>query len=1210
MYIEELIIDGFKSYSTRVHVGPFDKQFNAITGLNGSGKSNILDSICFVLGISNLSHVRVGNLSELVYKQGQAGVTKASVTVVFNNQDKSCGPVGYESHDRITITRQIVIGGRNRYLLNQCNVQANQIQNFFHSVQLNVNNPHFLIMQGRITKVINMKPQETLSMIEEAAGTRMYENKKAGALKTLEKKQCKVDEINKLLAEDITPTLKKLQKDRENYQLWLSNNNEIERLQRFCVAYEYVRAKDRLENKNHQLEELEAGLKEITNFLTELATQAYALNNDIEKRTKSRDQEGSKQLTAMQDKHTKVSKEIASLETKLKNFLSEVESQVESRKKSQHHLDDMRKQVEAKEKVYLKEKDKFDALLAEDTAVKQQIEKAQWSMQALTAGVAEQKPEGDGEAECKSLREQLLETNTKLNMLESEGKKKAIEVQHLKERITSTEQAATKSKTDGKRLAKEKASAESAIKEKTMEIEKLGFNPENHKALTAELRKAEDTLSQLQYQVAQKQARVGGIDFTYSDPHKGFDHSKVKGLVAKLFKIQPKFESYATALEITAGGKLFNVIVDNEQTAKSLLQHGQLRKRVTIIPLNKISARSIPAATVRAAQQVMPEGGEVHAALQIVGFDNELQSAMEHIFGSTLVCDTATTAKQVTFHANVRVRSVTKQGDEYDPRGTITGGSAPQGGGVLNLLQELAELEKQYHQQLANHKKTKAMLEKMSSTAAKYYAAEQELKYKQHDLELLTERISHSESYVAEQALQDMHAKVTQWEADIKGMPEERKTLEKKIKQLEKEIKSLDSGREDRIEFLEGQIVDLKKTAQQHVGKMEKQREKTEQASVELEVLRNDLLAQESGDQSAGQSNDSLKSEIEQFKSAISEKQTLHKDLGEKIEMAKGELRELDECLSTLSKELADNKRVTEEKELEQKRINHKIQLLEKEDKEAGGNVARMEQEYPWIEKDRAHFGKPGTDFDFEAHDYQQSKERFTKLTQQQSRLSKSINKKAMAMFEKAEQEYKDLLQKREIIMNDRKKIERVIKDLDKKKVETLRKTWAKVDKDFDSIFSTLLPFTNAKLEAPPGMDETEGLEIKVAFNGVWKQSLTELSGGQRSLLALSLVLALLLFKPAPMYILDEIDSALDLSHTQNIGHMIRTHFPHSQFIIVSLKEGMFNHANVLFRTRFVDGTSQVSRYAIRDDNDRVAVPGGKDEEKLAGKKRKAAAQA
>merc|ERR1719401_3381146 len=303
-------------------------------------------------------------------------------------------------------------------------------------------------------------------------------------------------------------------------------------------------------------------------------------------------------------------------------------------------------------------------------------------------------------------------------------------------------------------------------------------------------------------------------------------------------------------------------------------------------------------------------------------------------------------------------------------------------------------------------------------------------------------------------------------------------------------------------------------------------------------------------------------------------------------------LKELDESLASLATESSTNRQQREEKELEQKRVRHKIEQLQKDDKEAGNVVLRMEREHPWIEKDKNIFGKKGTDFDFEANDYGENKKRCDELEKQQNRLSKNINKKAMVMFEKAEQEYKDLLEKREIILNDKKKIEMVIKDLDKKKVETLRRTWQKVNKDFDSIFGTLLPFTNAKLQAPEGMTETEGLEIKVAFNGVWKQSLTELSGGQRSLLALSLVLALLLFKPAPMYILDEIDSALDLSHTQNIGAMIRQHFPHSQFIIVSLKEGMFNHANVLFRTRFIDGTSNVTRYAIRDESDRVAVPG------------------
>ena len=86
------------------------------------------------------------------------------------------------------------------------------------------------------------------------------------------------------------------------------------------------------------------------------------------------------------------------------------------------------------------------------------------------------------------------------------------------------------------------------------------------------------------------------------------------------------------------------------------------------------------------------------------------------------------------------------------------------------------------------------------------------------------------------------------------------------------------------------------------------------------------------------------------------------------------------------------------------------------------------------------------------------------------------------------------------------------------------------------------------------------------------------MSGGQRSLVALSLILAMLLLKPAPIYILDEVDAALDLSHTQNIGSMLKRHFKQSQFIIVSLKDGMFENANVLYRTKFVDGVSTVTR--------------------------------
>jgi structural maintenance of chromosome 2 len=140
------------------------------------------------------------------------------------------------------VSLQIVVGGRNKYMINGHVKQPAQVQTLFHSVQLNINNPHFLIMQGRITKVLNMKPPEILSMLEEAAGTKMYESKKEVALKTLEKKQTKVDEIDNLLSQDILPALEKLRKERAQYQQWTSGNAQVDRLERFCIAFEFSEA--------------------------------------------------------------------------------------------------------------------------------------------------------------------------------------------------------------------------------------------------------------------------------------------------------------------------------------------------------------------------------------------------------------------------------------------------------------------------------------------------------------------------------------------------------------------------------------------------------------------------------------------------------------------------------------------------------------------------------------------------------------------------------------------------------------------------------------------------------------------------------------------------------------------------------------------------------------------------------------------------------
>lgn len=264
-----------------------------------------------------------------------------------------------------------------------------------------------------------------------------------------------------------------------------------------------------------------------------------------------------------------------------------------------------------------------------------------------------------------------------------------------------------------------------------------------------------------------------------------------------------------------------------------------------------------------------------------------------------------------------------------------------------------------------------------------------------------------------------------------------------------------------------------------------------------------------------------------------------------------------------------------------------------------------MEREHEWIEEEKDSFGRSGTPYDFKGQNIAECKSSLKNLTERFQGMKKKINPKVMNMIDSVEKKEASLKNMMKTVIRDKRKIEETIISLDEYKKEALHKTWTKVNADFGQIFAELLPGSFAKLDPPEGKEITDGLEVKVSLGKVWKQSLTELSGGQRyvfssaygwffilflliylvdrSLIALSLIMALLQFKPAPMYILDEVDAALDLSHTQNIGRLIKTRFKGSQFIVVSLKDGMFQNANRIFRTRFSEGTSVVQALTPAD---------------------------
>lgn len=182
-------------------------------------------------------------------------------------------------------------------------------------------------------------------------------------------------------------------------------------------------------------------------------------------------------------------------------------------------------------------------------------------------------------------------------------------------------------------------------------------------------------------------------DFNYRNPEPNFDRRRVYGLVCRLFRVKdPKF---CTALETCAGGSLYSVVTDTDVTSKLILEKGDLQRRTTMIPLNKIKTYTMDQRIVKLAKEV---GGnnQVFPALALIDYEPELEPVMKFIFGGTFVCTDMNVAKKVTYHRGIMHRSVTLDGDTLDPEGSLSGGAASKGGSILMQLAEITKSEQMF----------------------------------------------------------------------------------------------------------------------------------------------------------------------------------------------------------------------------------------------------------------------------------------------------------------------------------------------------------------------------------------------------------------------------------------------------------------------------------------------------------------------------------
>ena len=732
-------------------------------------------------------------------------MTKASVTIVFDNRDKKKSPIGFEEYGQISVTRQIVLGGTSKYLINGHRAQQQTVQNLFQSVQLNINNPNFLIMQGRITKVLNMKPVEILAMIEEAAGTRMFEDRRDKAFKTMAKKALKVQEITELLKEEIEPKLEKLRTEKRAFLDFQQTQSDLERLTRLVVAHDYLKNKEKSKQSASDLEAKRQRATDLEVSAERLKNEIAHLEEDMKKVKAAREKELRKggKFQALEEEVKSHSHEAVRLATVFDLKQASIREEIDRSKGYQKSVKELEAQLKEKSKLYEKLQSHFDSAKADLDKQTAEVETKEELLQTLQTGVASKEGQESG------YQGQLQDARNRVSAAATEQEQARLKISHWEKQIKEDEPRAKKAKEQNSDLLKDLGTLKAQAKKMEADLTKLGFEPGKEEAMSQQDASLQKQIRTLQEQADALKRKVANIDFSYSDPSPGFDRSKVKGLVAQLFTLDKDKTRAGTALEICAGGRLYNVVVDSAQTGTQLLQNGKLRKRVTIIPLNKIAAFKASADKIGTAQKLAP--GKVDLALSLVGYDDEVSAAMEYVFGSTLVCEDAETAKKVTFDPAVRMKSVTLEGDVYDPSGTLSGGSSPHSSGVLVTLQKLNEISKELNVREAELSDLQATMAKEKKKMDNSRKAKQELDLKSHEIKLTEEQIGGNSSSSIIQAVEEMKVNIEQLKKDTADAKARQTEASKDIKRIEKDMKDFDNNKDDKLAELQSSLDTLRK---------------------------------------------------------------------------------------------------------------------------------------------------------------------------------------------------------------------------------------------------------------------------------------------------------------------------------------------------------------------------------------------------------------
>ena len=1163
MYLKRLELQGFKSFADKT-VLEFMPGITSVIGPNGSGKSNISDAIRWVLGEQSMKSLRGSKSLDIIFAgtQNRKSLGFAEASLVFDNTDGSL-PIEYTE---VTVTRKIYRSGETGYYINKVPCRLKDVLELFMDTGIGKDG-YSIIGQGKIDEILSNKSEDRRHIFEEAAGIVKYRVRKAESEKKLEHTKLNLLRINDILAE-IETNIEPLKIQAEKAKKYLNLREELKNIEIGLFLYNIEKYKKELEDivKDEEIyknqcndeegrlerikalkEELKSEIDHITESIEEMSNLGFESKKEIEMLNSDINVSNTRIENNKQNKE-RFEKEIEELTARIKELEEEKKQKEEKKENLKQNREKFAKELEEKEKELAEITKKLSSKELEMEEHKKTVEENTDKKYELQASISEQ----DINYQNYQKRQTQIKNEMTGNISELDSTR--MKKEEIAKEFYEIESKRNKILTDLEEVSKEKQEADRKIKDFDSKINML----------SGEKRIKESKLKFLIETEKEKEGYIKSVKTLLKDCETTKELGKgMHGVLANIIEVP---EEYQTAIEMCLGSSLQNIVTENEEDAKRLIEH--LRKnnlgRASFLPISSVKGKKLDRIKGK-------NTGIIGIASDLIQYSKKFENIILNLLGRTVIVQDMETAIRVAKDNGYSFRIITVEGDVINPSGAITGGSVAKktvnilgrGREIEKLQKEIKKLEEQI-QKLEKEKETyqesiEHVLEKASTfekelqeTEITYATGKEKINSIEENITRVETRLNKlkEESKKLEEQKQESMKNKADFQEKIQEINEENE----KLKKIITEFAELNKDNQKYVDDLNFDITNLKISVSSFDESETSIEEIQERIHSEIESTNRSIENKKTQIEQIIQDNFDLEKAIEEIKEKIEKIKEEVKNSGSKIEELKEKRIQKNEKLAEQEQEINSKLKIIEELKAQMVKVDVKKTKLEED---INGIINKMWEEYELTPNNVVDYRKP--------ENIQLTQKKVKDMRNQIKELG-SVNVDSIEEYKNLKDRYDFMCEQRVDLESTMAKLRKIISDMTSIMKEQFKEKFEMINKNFAEVFRELFGGGTASLRLEDKDNILEcGIEITVQPPGKKLQNMMLLSGGEKAFTAIALLFAILKINPAPFCVLDEIEAALDDVNVYRYAEYLKKFSKNTQFLVITHRKGTMEAADTVY---------------------------------------------